>query len=84
MTFDLRSVFSPTDCDCNIPDCEGLSPLHVAVARKQKRTVEVLLSNGNCDVNAKTNGKYYPVHFAIDVESVEILQALLKHSGKYR
>ena len=62
-------------------DCEGDTPLHVIVRRKNQPAVEQLLSAG-ANPNARGDMGETPLHIAIRGGSIEIVAALVRHGAR--
>ncbi|KER09213.1 MAG: hypothetical protein HY22_13170 [[Candidatus Thermochlorobacteriaceae] bacterium GBChlB] len=58
------------------PNCEGETPLHLAVTHKQTDIVKALLANG-VDVNAKNREDETPLHLAAMYGYIDEVKALV-------
>ena len=58
-------------------DCDGDTPLHVMVWRKDRYAVNVLIEAG-ANVNAVGDMSETPLHIAVGQEDLPIIEALLK------
>ena len=61
----------------NSPDCNGATPLHLAVQTDNSKCVEILLANASCDPNVVNSEGDTPLHIACQQGSVEIIDLLL-------
>jgi ankyrin repeat protein len=62
-------------------DCDGDTPLHVMVRRKDRHAVRLLLAAG-ADVDATGDMGETPLHVAVSVEDAEIIEALLEAGAR--
>ena len=67
--------------DLNTPDGRGLTPLHVAAWRGQRKIAELLIAK-SANVNAKDVDGETPLDRAIKYKKNEIADLLLQHGGK--
>lgn len=72
---DIFDMLLAKGANTNLPDEEGLRPLHFA-AGKSKDMVAELLDKG-ADVNAQTNDGDTPLQYAADLGDLEIVKLLL-------
>jgi len=62
-------------------DCDGDTPLHVMVWRKDRYAVNLLIESG-ADINAVGDMGQTPLHVAVSQEDLHITEALLKANAK--
>ena len=62
--------------ELNSKDCDGDTPLHVLVWRKDRYAVDLLVQSG-ADINAVGDMGTTPLHVAISQEDEPIIEALL-------
>ncbi|XP_051541622.1 receptor-interacting serine/threonine-protein kinase 4-like [Myxocyprinus asiaticus] len=53
-----------SNCNPNLPNVYGATPLHLAAEKRLKGVAEILLSRKMTNVNAKDEDQYTPLHFA--------------------
>uniref|UniRef100_A0A9J7YUE5 non-specific serine/threonine protein kinase n=1 Tax=Cyprinus carpio carpio TaxID=630221 RepID=A0A9J7YUE5_CYPCA len=53
-----------SNCNPNLPNIHGATPLHLAAEKRLKGVSEILLSRKTTNVNAKDEDQYTPLHFA--------------------
>uniref|UniRef100_A0AAY4AEH7 non-specific serine/threonine protein kinase n=1 Tax=Denticeps clupeoides TaxID=299321 RepID=A0AAY4AEH7_9TELE len=68
------------NCNPNLADTRGATPLHLATEKRLKGVAEVLLSRKSTSVNAKDEDQYTPLHFAAQ-NGDEFLSRLLLDRG---
>ena len=54
----------------DIPDFNGIRPLHMAAGQQNREVVKLLIEK-KAEVNSKTTTNYTPLHFAVTPESTE-------------
>ena len=62
-------------------DCDGDTPLHVMVRRKDRYAVDILIEAG-ANVDAVGDMSETPLHVAVSQEDVPIIEALLRAGAK--
>nr|ADQ57373.1 Bcl-3 [Nematostella vectensis] len=77
----LYELTSSSLLDYNIRNFEGLMPLHIAVAKRDKYAIALLVQNGaNVDCKDGKSGKT-PLHHAIERNDLQIIKTLLDMSA---
>ena len=68
------------DCNCpvNVKDSEGLTPLHLACSRGNKRVADVLLQMPQIEVNMIDSRRHTALHDACIVGDPEVVEWLLQ------
>ena len=72
---------STSNCDVNVKDNTGYTPLHHAAHKGHTDIVRYLVENSNCDVNVKDNTGYTPLHYAAREGHIDIVRWLVENSN---
>ncbi|XP_030648664.1 receptor-interacting serine/threonine-protein kinase 4 isoform X3 [Chanos chanos] len=69
------------NCNPNLPNARGATPLHLAAEKKLKGVAEILLSRKTTNVNAKDEDQYTPLHFAAQNGDEALTRLLLDRNA---
>jgi ankyrin repeat protein len=67
--------------DANAQDCDGNSPLHLAVLRQHTALVELLLGTTGINMELKDHSGQTALHLAVLHEQDEIVRMLLEQGA---
>ncbi|XP_057177756.1 receptor-interacting serine/threonine-protein kinase 4 [Triplophysa rosa] len=70
-----------SNCNPNLPNANGATPLHLAAEKLMKAVAEILLSRKTTNVNAKDEDQYTPLHFAAQNGDEALTRLLLDRSA---
>ena len=70
-------LLTDAQCDPNVTNNQGETPLHVSCWKSNELVVQALLESGKCDPNVRTNTGDTPLHLATRIENTRIIQLLL-------
>ena len=73
----ISLLLARKDCDPNVKDHCGNTPLFVAIDNHHSKIVQLLLSNPKCDPNVRNVVGDNPLHLATRTNDAEIIQLLL-------
>lgn len=71
----MRELLKCGDCDIDIKDCNGDTPLHDAVHFNNEKIVDILLING-ANLNVKNNNGHLPLTIAKGVNNNKIIKMI--------
>ena len=77
----VRFLVENSNCDVNVKDRTGYTPLHHAARKGHIDIVRCLVENSNCDVNVKDRTGYTPLHHAAREELIDIVRCLVENSN---
>ena len=75
----IKHLFQRTDCDPNIQNNDGLTPLHFVVSHASVELVQLLVVDGKADPNITDNHGQTPIMYARD--NPPMLKVLLQHGA---
>ncbi|TRY90935.1 hypothetical protein DNTS_022174 [Danionella cerebrum] len=70
-----------SNCNPNLPNAVGATPLHIAAEKRLKGVSEILLSRKTTNVNAKDEDQYTPLHFAAQNGDEALTRFLIDRSA---
>ncbi|XP_056095595.1 receptor-interacting serine/threonine-protein kinase 4 [Rhinichthys klamathensis goyatoka] len=70
-----------SNCNPNLPNTQGATPLHLAAEKRLKGVSEILLSRKTTNVNAKDEDQYTPLHFTAQNGDEALTRLLLDRSA---
>jgi len=76
----MKRLLSRTDSNVNIPDKDGLLPVHYAAIYGQVDILKLLMDN-KADVNAKNSEGEVALDFAVKSGNFEVAQFLVQHGA---
>ena len=72
----VKLLLAYNECDPNVVDKDGYTPLQLALFRQNYVTVALLLLSSKCNPNTNING-YTPLHFVCDEGDLELVSLIL-------
>ena len=77
----VRCLVENRNCDVNVRDNTGYTPLHYAAHKGHMDIVRCLVENRNCDVNVRDDTGYTPLHYAAHKGHIDIVRCLVENSN---
>ena len=74
---EILECLSHHGVDVNLPDEQGMTPLHLAAREGLNETIKLLLTVPNIKVNSTSNNGWTPLHIAARLGHAEIVDAIL-------
>ena len=81
---DLESIEHLAEEDpqsLSVKDSEGNTLLHIAAKYAKDDIIDYLLSNGICDIEAKNNKRWTPLHMACTSNCLSTVELLIKYGA---
>ena len=74
----VKILVGRRECDLNVSDERGNTPLHTACKHGHYSTVEFLVADQRCHLNSKTSDFNTPLHLACSTKALRIIKLLLE------
>jgi ankyrin repeat protein len=78
---EIIQILIQHNADVNLRNAFGLTPLIMAISNRHARIVQVLLEVGGANANLGTFKDITPLHIAVAVQCLDIVQCLIQHQA---